>query len=203
MSIGPWLFNGFDIAVIVVCLISLVMALRNGFAKELIAILALVVGIIATLFVWGQYRPAMREFIKDPEWLADGVLGIGTFFLVYFVIGFLLRNIAGAGGSPSFSNRLLGGAFGIARGLFVVAIATLIWNSNYRDKAELAEQYGAPNPVKSEMFNSSTIYPIIERIEGFLLALPLPEIKSAAKSLADGDTEGAVDKIEDVVDGNE
>lgn len=203
MSIGPWVFNGFDIAVIVICLISFVWSFQKGFAKELIALLSLFLAIIATLFAWGQFRPAMREFIKDPEWLADGVLGIGVFFLVFFVVGFLLRNMSGQNENPSFGNKLLGGGFGILRGLFIVAVVTLIWNSNYRDKAEMAEEYGAPNPVKSSMFTNSTLYPVIEKIENFILALPLPEIRNVAKDLADGNTEGALEGTKDIIDDNE
>lgn len=203
MSIGPWVFNGFDIAVLVVCLISFIMAFQKGFAKELIAILALFVAIVATLFAWGQFRPAMRDVIKNPEWLADGVLGIGTFFLVYLLAGFLLRNISGQKDSPSFPNRILGGGFGIGRGLFIVAIVTLVWNSNYRDKAEMAEQYGAPNPVKSSMFEDSTLYPVIETIENFILALPLPEIRSVAENLADGKTDEALDGAKEIIDDKE
>lgn len=203
MEIGPWVFNGFDIAVLVVCLISFIWSFQKGFAKEVIALLALFIAIVATLFAWGQYRPNMREFIKEPTWLADGVLGIGVFFLVFFLVGFLLRNVAGQKGDPSFGNKLLGGAFGIIRGLFVVSVLTLIWNSNYRDKAEMAEQYGAPNPVKSTMFTESTIYPIIEKMENFILALPLPEIRNVAENLADGKTDEALDGAKDIIDDKE
>ena len=203
MEIGPWVFNGFDIGILVVCLISFVWSFQKGFAKELIALLALFIAIVATLFAWGQYRPNMREFIKEPTWLADGVLGIGVFFLVFFLIGFLLRNVAGQKGDPSFGNKLMGGAFGILRGLFIVSVITLVWNSNYRDKAEMAEQYGAPNPVKSTMFTESTIYPVIEKIENFILALPLPEIRNVAEDLADGKTDEALDGAKDIIDDKE
>jgi len=202
MEIGPWVFNSFDIAVIVICLISFVWSFQKGFAKELIALLALFLAIVATLFAWGQYRPRMREFIKDPEWLADGVLGIGVFFLVFFLVGFLLRNVSGTKGDPSFGNKLLGGGFGIIRGLFLVGVVTLVWNSNYRDKAEMAEQYGAPNPVKASLFTGSTIYPVIEKIEHFILALPLPEIRNVAEDLADGKTDEALDGAKDIIDDN-
>lgn len=203
MSIGPWVFNILDIIILVVCLISFMWAFSKGFAKELISIFSLLVAIVATFFAWGYLRPEFRKIITESDWIADRVGGLAIFLLTYIILGFLLRNVLGQADRPSFANRLLGGGFGIARGLFIVAVVSLIWNAGLRDKMEMAEQYGAPMPVKGEWFSNSTIYPIVEKIENFLLALPLPEIRSALEKVADGDTKGAIDGIEEVIDGQE
>jgi len=200
MSIGPWVFNGFDIAVLVICLISFFMAMQKGFVRELIAIFGLILGIIATLFVWGQFRPTAHNFIQ-PSWLADGVLGVGTFFLVYMLVGFFLRNVMGQDKNKiSFSNRLLGGAFGAGRGLVIASLLTMVVNSGHYDKvkAGLPDADLAPFLQESTLYNSALV-----PIGNFIRSLPLGQIKDAGKKLANGDTKGAIDDIEEAVDGNE
>lgn len=199
MSIGGWALNGFDIAVLVICLISFLMAMSKGLVKEIIAMIALIVGIIATLFVWGQFRPNMHVYIK-PEWLADGVLGIGTFFLTYMLVAFLLRNVTGQGGEPSLPNRLLGGAFGAFRGLVIASLLTMVVNSGHYDKvkAGIPDADLAPFLAESTLYNKALV-PIGE----FIRSLPISQYVSAAKILAGGDVEGAIDQVKDKPDEQE
>lgn len=197
MSIGPWVFNGFDIAVLVICLISFFMAMSKGLVKELIAILALAIGIVATLFVWGQFRPLAHGIIQ-PSWLADGVLGVGTFFFVYMLIGFILRNITGQSKDKvSFANRLAGGAFGAGRGLVIASLLTMVVNSGHYDKVKA----GMPEADLAPFLKNSTLYnAALVPIGEFIRSLPIGQIKDAGKKLADGDTKGAIDQIEEVID---
>lgn len=205
MSIGPWVFNGLDIIILLVCLISFMMAFSKGLAKELISLVALIVAIIATLFAWGQFRPQFREMITgiEADWFVDRFMGLVVFSLTYIIVSFLLRNFTGQDNKPSFGNRILGGGFGVLRGLFIVAVISLVWNSNYRDKVEMAEQYGAPMPVKSGWFENSSLYPTIEKIEKFILALPLPEIRNSLEKLKDGDDEGALENLKEIINDDE
>lgn len=199
MSIGGWALNGFDIAVLVICLISFLMAMSKGLVKEVISMIALIVGIIATLFVWGQFRPNMHGIIS-PEWLADGVLGIGTFFLSYMLVGFMLRNVTGQGGDPSFPNRLLGGAFGAGRGLVIASLLTMVVNSGHYDKvkAGMPEADLAPFLAESTLYNKALV-PIGE----FIRSLPLSQYVSAAKILAGGDVDGAIEQVKEKGDDQE
>ncbi len=191
MSIAGVALNGFDIAVLVICLISFLMAMSKGLVKELIGMIALVAGIIATLFVWGQFRPAMHSFIS-PEWLADGVLGVSTFFLTSMLVTFLLRNVTGQSGEPSLANRLLGGAFGAGRGLVIASLLTMVVNSGHYDKvkAGIPDADLAPFLEESVLYNKALV-PIGEFIRG----LPVSRYVSAAKILAGGDPDGALDEI--------
>jgi len=196
MSIGPWDFNGFDIAVLVICLISFLMAMSKGLGKELISMLALVVGIIATLFVWGQYRPLAYNYVQ-PDWLADGVLGVGTFFLSYMLVKFLLKNITGQRGVPSFANRLLGGGFGAGRGLVVASLLTMVVNSGHYDDLKA----GVPEADLAPFLEESTLYKVaLVPIGTFIKSLPLPKIKEAGKKLADGDVDGAIQDGKDIIE---
>ncbi len=195
MSVGEWAFNGFDIAVLLVCLISLLMAASRGLVREVISILAMVAGIIATLIIWGQFRLSAQEFIS-PNWLADGVLGAGSFFLTYMIVVFVLSGFTKKDNQVSFLNRILGAGFGAFRGLVIAALVTMLLNSSYRDKLEMAEQYGAPAPELSGMLENSTLYPILDKIGAGIRSLPFSRLKSASERLKDGDIEGAIEEID-------
>ncbi len=134
MSIGPWDFNYIDIVVLIVVFISLFMAMSRGFFRELMSIIALVVGAAVSLYVFGRFRADAREFFK-PEQLADIVLGAGTFFVTYMLVVFILGMFSKSGKDKglSFFDRLLGGGFGALRGLIVCSLAIMFFNGSYYD----------------------------------------------------------------------
>ena len=84
VTIGPWELNGFDVVVLIILIISMLYAASRGFLREIISIAALLFAAIVTLFVWGQYRFAAQDFIS-PQWLADGALLVGVFFVAYLL----------------------------------------------------------------------------------------------------------------------
>jgi len=148
MSIGPWDFNGFDVVVLLVILISLLMAASRGFWRELISITALVFAGGLALFVFGRYRFAAQDFIK-PSWLADGALGLGTFALGYMLIVFFLSMMTKPlrGKEVGLFDRLLGAGFGAARGLLVMALFTMVATAQYRESL-------AANEFKDHMIDN-------------------------------------------------
>ena len=154
MSIGPWDFNGFDVVVLLVLLISLLMAASRGFWRELISIFALVFAGGLALFVFGRYRFAAQDFIK-PSWLADGALGLGTFAIGYMLIVFLLSTVTKPvrGKDVGLLDRLFGAGFGVARGLLVMALFTMVATAQYREslaanefKDHMIENQGQMDP---------------------------------------------------------
>lgn len=134
MSIGPWDFNYIDIVVLIVVLISLFMAMSRGFFRELMSIIALIVGASVSLFVFGRFRADAREFFK-PEQLADIVLGVGTFLITYMIVIFVMGIFSKSdkNKSLSFIDRLLGGGFGALRGLIVCSLAIMFFNGSFYD----------------------------------------------------------------------
>jgi len=175
------------------------MAMSKGLGRELISIVALIVSVIATLFVWGQFRPWAYSIIREPEWLADGVLGLGTFFLTYMLVGFLLRNMTGQSKDISFPNRLLGGAFGIGRGLVIAALITMIFNTNLYKRIDAGEAGAELGPLlKGSVIHNGVLVPIMD----FIRKLPFGDIQDALKKLADGDVDGAIQDGKDIIDDN-
>ena len=150
MSIGPWDFNGFDVIVLVILLISLLMAANRGLMRELTSLLALFISAGVALFVFGQYRFAAQDFIS-PTWLADGALALGSFALTYMVMVFLLSGLVKTlkGKSVGLFDRLLGAGFGVLRGLIVSSLLMLLLTAQYRASQDAQEfkAYIAENPL--------------------------------------------------------
>lgn len=220
VSIGPWDFNGFDVVVLVILLISMLYAASRGLLREIISIAALLVAAIATLFVWGQFRFAAQDFISPP-WLADGALLIGVFFIAYLVMVLIMSKIGKsiAGKEPGFIDRVLGAGFGIARGLIIAALGVLVLTASNRASAE-AQEYkktlleqgiynqvlenmpksirdqmeAEPKPLP-DMLANSTLYPLLASIGNGLKALPFAKAKTYAERIKDGDLQGLSEDI--------
>jgi len=182
MSIGPWDFNGFDIAVLIILLISLLFAAQRGLVREVLSIIALVVAAVIAFFVFGRYGTAARDFIS-PTWLANWILGLGTFALSYTIIVILLSGMTKSlkGKEVGFTDKLLGAAFGAARGLLITALATV----------PIVQLLGStpPTPEGSseiqeklppDFIKDSSFYPLLNKISK---AIPFSQIKETAQEI--------------------
>ena len=212
ISIGGFDFNGFDIVVLVLLGVSLLYAASRGFAREVISILAITVASLITLFVWGQFRFAAHDFISPP-WLADGALILGVGALSYLLILGVLSKVTKSltGKEVGFIDRLLGAAFGVARGLIIAALGVMVLTSQHRASAEakefrdyietnnippeviakmpksMREQMEAePKPLPT-MLQDSTFYPLLDNIGSAIRALPFAKMRSYADRIKDGD----------------
>jgi membrane protein required for colicin V production len=128
MDIGSWSFGGFDVVVFIILGFSGILSFARGFSRELISILALLIGLAAALFVYGRYRVDAQNFIQ-PTWLADAALFIGVFLLIYLIVTFIMRGWAKSirGRKPGPFDRLLGLVFGIARGALLASLIVLVF----------------------------------------------------------------------------
>ncbi len=222
MSIGPWDFNGFDIVVLLILLISLLYAANRGLMRELTSILALFIAASAALFIYGRYRFAAQDFIS-PSWLADGALGLGAFALAYMLMVFLLSGVVKRlkGKEIGLIDRLFGAGFGVARVLIVAALGVMLLTSQYRASQDaqefkdyisqnqadippevlekmprsMREQMEAPEAELPGMLQGSTFYPLLAKIGDGIRALPFARMKSYAERLKEGDLEGAANEI--------
>jgi len=220
VSIGPWELNGFDVVVLLILLISLLYAASRGLLREVISIGALLVAAIVTLFVWGRFRFAAQDFIS-PAWLADGALLVGVFFIVYLIMVLIMSKIGKtiAGKETGFFDRILGAAFGIARGLIIAALGVMVLTAGNRAAAE-AQEYkqslirqgiyeqvlskmpksmrdqmeSDPKPLP-DMLANSTFYPLLDRIGAGLRALPFAKVKTYAERIKDGDIDGLTEDL--------
>lgn len=212
MNIGSFSFNGFDVAVLVILLISLIIAVQRGFLREVLSLIALLLAGLLALFFWGQFRYQVQSFIS-PSWLADVTLGAGTFALVYLIAVFILSKIFGRlkAAPMKVLNRILGAGFGILRGLILASLGVMVLTASYHANLE-AKDYkqsleargiyeqaiqGMPASMREQMesepkslpayLEGSSFYPLLNGIGNIIRNLPFAKWKSYAERIKDGD----------------
>lgn len=118
-----------DGILIVIMLISAVLAMIRGFAREIFSIAAWVIAAVVTFMFWEDLLPYAQRYISK-EAVAIGVTIVCIFFVTLFVVtivtmklsDFILDSKAGP------LDRTLGFIFGAARGLLLVVIGVLFVN---------------------------------------------------------------------------
>jgi len=118
----PWL----DIVIGAILLSSLIGAIYNGLSREFVRLLALMGGIVAAMWWYQDVSERLRPWIDDPRIVhfAAFCLILLGFIAAGALIGRVLAKILGWAGLRWF-DRLLGGAFGLVRGLVLSAAVVL------------------------------------------------------------------------------
>ena len=117
-------FTFVDILVGLVLAVSTFYAAWRGFLHETLAIFALVAAGFAALYFGPWLFPWMHQHIAT-IWLAVTAADAAVFLAVYIPLAFLSRRIANSVRSSAIGplDRVLGIAFGVARGLVIVGLA--------------------------------------------------------------------------------
>ena len=115
-----------DYAIVIICTASAVFGLWRGFVKEAFSLVTWLVAIfLAWKFAW-VLEPMLGEWIAEPGlklWAARA--GILVLVLIAGgVLGWLVRAVVHTTGLGGM-DRLLGGAFGFARGVVIVGLAVI------------------------------------------------------------------------------
>ncbi|GAK45774.1 colicin V production protein [Tepidicaulis marinus] len=130
----------FDIGIIVLVLLSGLLATARGFVAEMLSVLAWIIGLVVTLFLYPYVFPIAQDFFSA-EWIAAVVTAGGIFTAVYLVASMFTYRWASRmrAGEPGPLDRALGLIFGAARGLIVIAIAYLFFIWLVPDRSEHPE----------------------------------------------------------------
>ena len=118
--------NWLDIVIAIVLLLSLFTAFRNGLSREVIRLLALILGVVAGMWWYGRLAGYYEPFIPNrhlAEFAAFMTFLVGS-LIAGSVVGWALAKLLGWTGLRWF-DRLLGGAFGAVRGLLISAIVVM------------------------------------------------------------------------------
>ena len=130
----------FDIIVIVVVGLSALAAMMRGFVRETLALVSWIGAAIVAFLALPYVGPLVRPVVAG-EALADGVAAALVFVaaLIAFKIlsGMVTRTVEGSAVSPL--DKLLGLAFGAARGVFVLCAAYLA--GSYLIKPDLQPEW--------------------------------------------------------------
>lgn len=116
-------FNGLDLVLGIILLVSVFGAARNGVTKELIRIASLVVGVILAMWGHGLVGQQLQAWIPNPRIASS--LGFALVLFGCILAGALaahLLKVVWKFTGLGWLDMLLGGAFGLARGLLVCAI---------------------------------------------------------------------------------
>ena len=116
-------FNALDLILGVILLVSVFGAARNGVTKELIRIASLIVGVILSMWGHGVVGQQLQAWIPNPRIASS--LGFVLILVGCVLAGALaahLLKVVWKFTGLEWLDMLLGGAFGLARGLLVCAI---------------------------------------------------------------------------------
>ena len=122
--------TGFDIAVIVVVVLSALLGLWRGVIREVFALAAWIAAVVC-MFLFGGRAAQMLPMLQlsaETAWLrslAGHALVFLTVFVVLSVIGFVFSKLVKAVGL-SFVDRALGMVFGVLRGALIVVLLVLM-----------------------------------------------------------------------------
>lgn len=118
--------NGYDIFLLAIVAASIAMGLVRGFVREVFSLAGVVLGVVIALIAGPGLSEHLRRVIPS-----DGASFAAAFLVLFFatlivmsVLGTLLTKVLDLAhlGMP---NRLLGGVFGLLRGVLISLVITL------------------------------------------------------------------------------
>lgn len=116
-----------DLAVAAIVGLSAIVALARGAVREIASLLAWIGALLAAWFAFGPVRPLVKEAVTN-----DLLTDLATVALVFLVPLLALRILGGilakavSGAGLGLADRVLGLAFGLARGVLLVVAAYLL-----------------------------------------------------------------------------
>lgn len=130
-------FNGLDWVIIVAVLISMALGIGRGFAREALSLLGWVCAFVAANVLakpLAESLLAISDSATLRYLLSWGLVFVGV-LAIFSVVGSLLAKQLR---QPGFNlgNRLLGGLFGVGRGLVIMMVMTLLLRGMLPDSDE-------------------------------------------------------------------
>jgi membrane protein required for colicin V production len=120
--------NWLDVAIVILLVASVASAFSKGFVRESIALAASVIGLLCGAWFYRMPREILRPYLASRE--AADLVGFLLILVGVILLGWLISKLVGMVVKVvglSWLDRLLGAAFGAARGVIVcVALITAI-----------------------------------------------------------------------------
>lgn len=116
-----------DYAILAIIAISLLVGLLRGFVKEVFSLVVWVAAFVVAYRFAGDVAVLMESHVSVPS--ARTAIGFIGLFIVVLVVGGLANYLLGRlveSTGLSGTDRLLGGLFGIGRGVALVVVAILV-----------------------------------------------------------------------------
>jgi membrane protein required for colicin V production len=118
--------NGLDWLLLLLIVISTLLASAQGFVLEVFGLAGLLVGYVLAAWEYPRVAPWFANYVSSP-WVADMAAFLTIFVVVLLLAGALARivRMAVAGVGLRWFDRILGGAFGLVRGIAVAAVIVM------------------------------------------------------------------------------
>lgn len=170
-------FNWFDIAVVSIVLFSTIFAFFKGFLKSLFS-LVMWIGSVAVAII---LNPDVSAFLSTEIENERAVVTIAffsvfiiSFFVMYLVFGQINHFLRGARGG--ITDRSLGFAFGLARGIIVVCL--LFFSMSRTFSILMPNSVSSPDPVGPDFFVKAKTYNFLDNTTNMLISLLPSEVNS-------------------------
>jgi membrane protein required for colicin V production len=163
--------NWLDILLIAVLAFSTLQSFRKGFSREIIGLAAALLALVLGMWFYGLAGSFVAPYVGSQQManLAGFLLVVLAVLLLGAMVGWIVRRLLGVIGL-SFFDRLLGAAFGFARGLLVtIALLTAFIAFGPRAEADTT-----PSPVVH-----SRIAPYILEASRFFVAIAPMDLKQS------------------------
>jgi membrane protein required for colicin V production len=154
-----------DFIIVGTLLLSGILAMARGFTQELLSIIAFIAAALIALFLEPYIKPLVEDHLPK-GWAGTGIVVAATFFLILIPLWILSGRLSqGVRQSKAVGaiDRMAGFVFGALRGLFILAVAFIIF------KDALGSERNLPGWVKD-----ARLLPLVEKSADFLMAI-LPE----------------------------
>lgn len=130
--------NGFDWVIVAVFVLSVLVAVAQGFFYEAFSLGGMVLGYLLAAWEYGRIAPWYEPYVKSPS-IANACGFLTIFFMVAVLAGIAGRVTRWAMKEVGLSwvDRMLGAAFGLVRGIVLVTVLVLAFTSFAPDSAWL------------------------------------------------------------------
>ncbi len=171
----------FDFLALAVLGLSGVMAFARGLIREVFSIIAFIGGVIAAVF----FAPLARPFVESTTALSGTLASIGAGVLIFLIVFIVLTVITATVAKTAHQSteigsfdRAAGLAFGVLRGVVVVALFVLLLR-----QAPTAAP-GQPQDPIQEAVRSARTFPIYDSVATVLGAV-LPQARQRVRDRID------------------
>lgn len=137
--------NGLDAVIVVVVLVSILLAVAQGFFFEIFSLVGTVVGYLVAAWTYRSFAPWFLPYVKN-EWVADGAAFLVVFLCIVVIAGIVGRLARWAMQEVGLRwfDRFLGGVFGAVRGALIVMAICMALASFSQGSAALKSSRLAP-----------------------------------------------------------
>lgn len=132
--------SGLDWIILGVMLFSVWLAAVHGFFFEIFSLAGTVIGFLLAAWSYGQIAHWFLPYVKSPA-IADLAAFLAIFCVVVLVAGIIarvVREVIRAVGLR-WADRILGGAFGLVRGVVIVTVGVMALTAFAPESPQLAE----------------------------------------------------------------